>query len=234
MLPKITHELCGVTCELHGDGTIYVPSLQTLFIADIHVGKTGQFRKEGIPAPKAIHRLALSRLEKTIVRDGATQVVFLGDLFEGKQNKETEDLKSLFEKFPQVSFVLVKGNHDFDLPNWPQLKVYEEITIGPFICLHEPPGSDFNIDLPFDLYKIKQQYPSSGENHLLLCGHLHPGATLRGKGRSRARIKAFFIGETIAVLPAYGALTGHYPIKENGQYFGIVENSILNLGSWSK
>lgn len=234
MLPKISHELCGLTCELHGDGTMYVPALRTLFIADVHVGKTGQFRKEGIPAPKAIHRLALAHLERAISRDGATRVVFLGDLFEGRQNNETNDLKALFEQFSAVQFDLVKGNHDFDLPDWAQLQIHEELVIGPFICLHEPPGSDFSTDRPFDLHLIQSEYPNSGDSGILLCGHLHPGATLRGKGRSRARVKAFFIGEHLAVLPAFGALTGHYPLKENGQYFGILENSIFNLGSWPK
>jgi len=234
MLSKIDHVICGIACELYGDGTIYVPSLETLFIADVHIGKTGQFRKEGIPAPKAAHHHGLQKLQAAISRAPVREVVFLGDLFEGKQNSETEDLSAVFRSFPHICFRLVKGNHDFDVPDWAHLEVHQEYRVGPFICLHEPPGNDFNKDLPFDRSMVEANYPGIGTHSILLCGHLHPGAVLKGKGRSRLRIKTFFIGDVIAVLPAFGALTGQYPLEENGQYFGIIENSILNLGSWPK
>lgn len=234
MAPYIVHDLCGLPCELHGDGTMYVPELNTLFIADVHVGKGGQYRKEGIPTPVRVHKQAMAKLERTLSRQDLGYVVFLGDLFEGWQNSETRDLRSLLQRFSSTKFILVRGNHDYDPPEWPELEVHLNYQVGPFICLHDPPGCDFELSIPFNLEKAAREYPEIQGNQMLLCGHLHPGAALKGRGRTRARLKAFFFNDMLGILPAYGALTGHYPLKEEGQYFGIIENSILNLGSWSK
>jgi len=234
MTPYIIHELCGLSCELHGDGSMYVPSLKTIFIADLHVGKSGQFRKDGIPTPIRVHKEAMTKLETTFKRQELEHVVFLGDLFEGWQNRETKDLRALLQRCSSTKFILVRGNHDYDPPDWPELEVHHTYRVGPFICLHDPPGCDFDKNIPFNLDKALLEFPDIQRGSMLLCGHLHPGATLKGRGRTRARLKAFFFNEVLGILPAYGALTGQYPLQEKGQYFGIIENSILNLGSWPK
>lgn len=234
MAPYIIHELCGLPCELHGDGSMYVPELKTLFIADLHVGKGGQFRKEGIPTPIRAHQQAMAKLECTLNRQKAEQVIILGDLFEGWQNRETKDLRELLQKYPSTKFILVRGNHDFDPPDWTELELHLTYRAGPFICLHDPPGCDFDKNIPFNIDKAEQEFPDIQGQNMLLCGHLHPGAILKGRGRTRARLKAFFFNDQLGILPAFGALTGHYSLQEKGQYFGIIENSILNLGSWPK
>lgn len=77
-------------------------------------------------------------------------------------------------------------------------------------------------------------HPELNEDKVLICGHLHPGATLKGKGRFRVKMKAFFFNHWIGILPAFGALTGHYSLAENGTYFGIAENYVVPLGDWDK
>jgi hypothetical protein len=47
-------------------------------------------------------------------------------------------------------------------------------------------------------------------------------------------MKAFFFNHWIGILPAFGALTGHYSLAENGTYFGIAENYVVPLGDWDK
>jgi metallophosphoesterase superfamily enzyme len=58
---------------------------------------------------------------------------------------------------------------------------------------------------------------------------LHAGVALKGRGRARTRIKAFYFGERIGVLPAFGTFTGAHALQEQGQYFGIVENTVVAL-----
>lgn len=224
----------GHSCRLFFDGSMYVEELDSLFLSDIHLGKGGQFRKEGIPTPIAVHRFGMKRLSAAIDRHPNARVVFLGDLFEGAQNKETSELLAFIKQRPNRKFILVKGNHDFDVPSWSELEVHDEYHLGNFICLHEPPGSNFDKNISFDFDKARLQHEEMSEGKVLICGHLHPGASLKGKGRFRVKMKAFFFNQWIGVLPAFGALTGHYSLAEKGTYFGIAENYVIALGDWDK
>jgi len=230
----LDYTFAGHSCRLFFDGSMFVEELNTLFISDVHLGKGGQYRKEGIPTPIAVHKFGMKRIAAALDRHAKATVVFLGDLFEGAQNKETSELQTLIKAHPQRTFILVKGNHDFDLPNWPELSVRNEYQLGNFLCLHEPPGSDFDKEISFDREKAYQQHPELRQGKVLLCGHLHPGASLKGKGRFRVKTKAFYFNQWIGILPAFGALTGHYSLGEKGTYFGIAENYIVPLGDWDK
>ena len=224
----------GHSCRLYFDGSMYVEELDALFVTDVHLGKGGQFRKEGIPTPIAVHRFGMKRLATAIDRHPNSTVIFLGDLFEGAQNKETSELLDFIKKRSERTFILVKGNHDFDLPKWSELHVVEEYSIGNFICLHEPPGSDFSKNYSFIEAVARRVHPELNTGKVLICGHLHPGATLKGRGRFRVKMKAFYFNSWIGILPAFGALTGHYSLGENGTYFGLAENHVVALGNWEE
>ena len=224
----------GHSCRLYFDCYIYVEELDALFVTDVHLGKGGQFRKEGIPTPIAVHRFGMKRLATAIDRHPNSTVIFLGDLFEGAQNKETSELLDFIKERSQRTFILVKGNHDFDLPKWSELHVFEEYSIGNFLCLHQPPGSDFSKDCSFSEAIARRAHPELNTSKVLICGHLHPGATLKGRGRFRVKMKAFYFNSWIGILPAFGALTGHYSLGENGTYFGLAENHVVALGNWEE
>jgi len=225
MLGAIAHSIGAHNLWLYPDGTAYWAQENTLFIADVHLGKSGHFRAFGIPTPKGIHTHAMRLLRNAFARHDAAQIIFLGDLFHNLQNTETRDLLDLMEEFAEHSFVLVKGNHDVDVPEHSALKVTDRLTVGPFLCLHEPPGSNFDRNTPFDLDHIQARYTKS----FLLCGHLHPGAILRGKGRGRIKMKAFFFNDHLGVLPAFGPFTGAHALQVEGQYYGIAEGRIISL-----
>jgi len=215
--------------RLNSDGSVFIPEHNTLLIADVHLGKSGVFRKAGIPAPQGLHEKNMSQLTRVFGNHPGSTVVFLGDVFHGLQNKETLSLQLLLNVHPEHTFILVKGNHDFDLPEWEQLTVVDEWTIGLLLCLHEPPGADFDTDTPFAVATAQQRFPTLAKDVFLVCGHLHPGVALRGKGRSRARIKAFYLNQWLCVLPAFGTFTGQHPLKEPGTYYGIVDETIIKL-----
>jgi metallophosphoesterase superfamily enzyme len=217
--------------RLNSDGSAFIPEHNTLLIADVHLGKSGVFRKAGIPAPQGLHEKNIRQLTRVFEMHPGSTVVFLGDVFHGLQNNETQSLQFLLNAHPQHTFILVKGNHDFDLPEWKQLNVVDEWTIGKLLCLHEPPGSDFDTDTPFTRTAAQQRFPGLAKDVFLVCGHLHPGVALRGKGRSRARIKAFYSNQWLCVLPAFGTFTGQHPLKVPGTYYGIVDGTIVKLTS---
>ena len=215
--------------RLNSDGSAFIPEHNTLLIADVHLGKSGVFRKAGIPTPQGLHAKNISQLKRVFGSHPGSTVVFLGDVFHGLQNNETQSLQFLLNAHPQHTFILVKGNHAFDLPEWKQLNVVDEWTIGTLLCLHEPPGSDFDTDTPFTRTAAQQRFPGLAKDVFLVCGHLHPGVALRGKGRSRARIKAFYSNQWLCVLPAFGTFTGQHPLKVPGTYYGIVDGTIVKL-----
>lgn len=225
MSGAVPHTFGGVSFHLYPDGTAFAPELNVLFIADVHLGKSAHFRAFGIPTPKGIHEHAMTALHAAIGRHANAQVVFLGDLFHNLQNHETADLHELISTYPDSDFHLIVGNHDIDLPQWPELHIHSSLDFDSLVCLHEPPGADFNANIPFDRERMAERYP----NRHLLCGHLHPGALLRGKGRGRVRIKAFYFGDGIGVLPAFGPFTGAHALQVDGQYFGIAEGQVLPL-----
>lgn len=234
MEPWLDYTFGGHSCRLYFDGSMFVEELDALFLTDVHLGKGAQFRTEGIPTPIAVHRFGMKRLATAIDRHPSARVIFLGDLFEGAQNKETSELLDFIKKRSERNFVLVKGNHDFDLPKWSELHVFEKYSIGNFLCLHEPPGSDFSKNCSFNEVLARGIHPELNNNKVLICGHLHPGATLKGKGRFRVKMKAFFFNSWIGILPAFGALTGHYSLGESGTYFGLAKNHVVALGNWEE
>ena len=81
--------------------------------------------------------------------------------FHGLQNKETQSLQLLLNAHPEHTFILVKGNHDFDLPEWKQLTVVDQWQVGPLVCLHEPPGSDFDTDPDSEVDPYSDKDPCS-------------------------------------------------------------------------
>ena len=115
MLGAIAHSIGEHTLWLYPDGTAYWAEENTLFIADVHLGKSGHFRAFGIPTPKGIHTHAIRLLRNAFARHDKAQIIFLGDLFHNLQNTETQDLLDLMGEFAEHSFVLIKGNHDVDI-----------------------------------------------------------------------------------------------------------------------
>ena len=220
----------GSPWTLYADGSAYLHDHKLLLIADVHLGKGGVFRAHGIPVPGAVHHKNLQMLEGAMHRHPEAHVVFLGDLIHGLQNSETNDLFHVLRQAPNPRFTLVEGNHDFDAPTLDILDCTDRMEVGPMVLLHEPPGNDFDANIPFDRKACASL--NIRPDQFVIAGHLHPAAGLRGLGKNRATIHAFFFGEWIAVLPAFGNFTGRKLLKEKGHFYGLAENSIINLGEY--
>lgn len=219
----------GIELDLYPDGSAYSHELNSLFLADIHLGKSAHFRRAGIPTPKGVHQSTLSDLTTAVLRHPGAVVYFLGDLFHSAPNNETQELRNLLEGMRENRFVLILGNHDRNVEHWTELEVYSELDIGPIVLMHEPPGSDFDRGVPFD-ERAKKNW-SLKKN--ILSGHLHPAVMLKGSGRHRVRVPVFYFNHWIGVLPAFGTFTGTKALRQQGHFYGLAENKIIDLGCYS-
>lgn len=188
---------------------IYLFNHHTLLLSDIHLGKAGHFRKHGIPISKKIHNTDLAILEMLIKRHKPESVILLGDLFHSYENNEWNDFLRFIEVYDFVNFTLVEGNHDI-LTNYPtSLSVIPYLELGPFSLTH-----------------IKAD---SGKYNL--SGHIHPGVSVKGKGRQSITLPCFYFTDDFGILPAFGQFTGIKKIrpKKNDLVYGIADNQVIEL-----
>ena len=80
---------------LSPDRAVYWEEQQSLIVSDMHFGKTGHFRKAGIPVPQAVFKEDLHRLVQQLQYFQPRQLIIVGDLFHSDANKELE----LFQKW---------------------------------------------------------------------------------------------------------------------------------------
>jgi DNA ligase-associated metallophosphoesterase len=204
------------TLRLHPNKAIFWEDEKILFMADLHLGKAAHFRKKGIAAPPAIFQQNIQSLHQLITRFEPVRVLILGDLFHSTLNTVWNKFEAFLLQFPEISFELVKGNHDI-LPK----QVYEDsiltlhqppITVGPFILSHYPLET-----VPEGLYNF--------------YGHLHPGVLLEGMGKQQLKLPCFYLEPTRAVLPAFGAFTGLSLVqpKKSDRVFVVLEDEVLEM-----
>jgi uncharacterized protein len=201
------------TLTLLPEKAIYWERKKVLLLSDLHLGKSGHFRKSGIPLPSQIHYDDLKRISKIIFDFRVEKIYLLGDLFHSAHNNEWNDFICWRKTIPQIDVHLVKGNHDI---------LSENDFLNAEIILH-----DFLIEEPFIFYHEQNK---TIENILYqISGHIHPGVRLNGKGKQSAAFPCFYFGKRNALLPAFGNFTGHVSIlpNENDQVFIILNDKII-------
>lgn len=189
---------------------------ETLVLADLHLGKATHFRKAGIGVPLEVETANLDKLAQLILDHKVKRVLMLGDLFHSHHNSAWEDFKDFLSKFSTLPFVLVKGNHDI-LPaaayTADNLQVYEEELVeGPFLFTHIPLAKARN-----ELYNV--------------CGHLHPGVLLRGRGRQSIKLPCFHFAQKVLIVPAFGAFTGTAKISsaKTDEVYAISDTTVIKV-----
>lgn len=195
----------------------------TVIIADLHLGKTGHFRKAGIAVPQSIYKADLQRLLSIIYLYKAERLIIVGDFSHSSANKEMDLFLRWRKDFASLSIDLVKGNHDILSDSWykeADIAVYEkELRINDFCFRHGD-----------KVHKPKENIPVSGYT---FNGHLHPGITLKGQGRQSLRFPCFYFRKENCILPAFSRFTGTYKVvrKENETVYAIVNNELISIAS---
>jgi len=210
-----THQIASVTIagermELLAEKAIYLPAHDMLLIADLHFGKIEHFRKNGIALPASAARKDIHRLSQLIEKMDAGHIVFMGDLFHSDYNNAWISFKEMLDKHYDRKFTLIIGNHDIlDEQLYSGMDITYKLEVNDLILTHEP--QDVIIEGKYNL-----------------CGHIHPGVRLKGKGRQSVRIPCYFFGQHTGILPSYGSFTGTHVLSplEGDQVF-VVDGEIV-------
>lgn len=170
---------------------IYWKRENALIVSDLHIGKSAHFRKNGIAVSSGVQEKDLQRLAFLVNLYRPEQLLVVGDLFHAEINTDMDAFRDWRNEFPEIDIILIKGNHD-RLKN----EVYDsfaiecchkELILEPFTFIHEP---------------------TPRRNKFLISGHVHPGVSIRSKGRPRLRLPCFKITDNQLILPAFSEFTG--------------------------
>ena len=216
MQNPLKYSLNNQTFWLSPERCIYWEEQKALILSDLHFGKTGHFRKSGIPVPQKVYKEDLQRLLFQIQFFKPDQVIVVGDLFHSTANKELELFLKWRNDFPNLKVHLVKGNHDILKRKWYEeadIIVHEDcMTIGDFSFMHDVDGC-----------------PEQGPEHYYFTGHIHPGISISGLGRQSLKFPCYYFSDQYAVMPAFSRFTGLAMIrpKQNENVFAIVEDKVI-------
>ena len=195
----LEHTILDNSFLVSAERCIFWQNKRTLILSDLHLGKTGHFRKAGIAVPQGVFKEDMQRLVTQIQYFKPDHVIVIGDMFHSHGNSEHDFFLKWRRDFAQLSIHLVKGNHDILKENWYQSAGIDiskcELLVGDFAFVHD--FTDCTIP----------------DNGYIFSGHIHPGISLNGAGRQSLRFPCFYFGYSYAVLPAFSRFTGTYAIK---------------------
>jgi uncharacterized protein len=185
----------GTTLRLLAQRALFLPEHGLLLVADAHIGKAVSFRKLGVPVPGGTTSETLARLDEAIDATDARQVIFLGDLLHSARSRAASTWAAVGAwraRRARLELTLIRGNHDSHAgdppPEWRVRCIDGPLRLGSLALAHHPdavPGA------------------------YVLAGHVHPAAVVGGRrAHDSLRLPCFHFGETVGVLPAFGAFTG--------------------------
>lgn len=208
------------SCWLSPERMVFWEDQKTLIVSDLHFGKTGHFRKEGIAVPQSVYKEDLQRLVSQLQFFQPRQLIVVGDMFHSRANKEMDWFKKWRGDFPALDIQLIMGNHDILQRKWYEeagvVINYNEKCIGNFSFVHDiKSANDCGLK----------------EDHYFFSGHIHPGVRINGAGKQSLHFPCFYFTPSFCVLPAFSRFTGLAMVrpKEEDTIFAIVNQSIIQL-----
>jgi len=217
-MPAVEHLLFDNTFVLSPQRSMYWVEEQTLILSDLHLGKTGHFRKAGIAVPQAVFKEDMQRLFSLVQYYKPRRLIVIGDMFHSHGNLEHDFFLKWRNDFAALPIHLVKGNHDILSLKW-----YDTAGIEVFkddYCIN---GFGFTHD--------KEEADCSNHRYTF-SGHLHPGIALPDGRRQTLYFPCFYFGNSYAVLPAFSRFTGIYTIKprKGEKAYAIMKEELVGLG----
>lgn len=213
----IRHTILNNSFLLSSGRCIFWEEEKALVLSDLHIGKTGHFRKNGIAVPQTIFKEDMQRLTALVQYFNSAQLIIVGDLFHSHANKEMELFLRWRNDFSALNITLVVGNHDILPVDWYQQAnincITGELQMGPFIFTHDKAACN------------------AVDGAYIFSGHIHPAITLAGNARQSLKFPCFHFTKAYAVLPAFGRFTGTHGIRrvKGDAVFAIAQNSIIQL-----
>ncbi len=219
-LPSTSLDILPIEVEeqhflLHPHKAVYWQETSTLIITDLHLGKIQHFRKAGIYVPSYAANDNFERLSSLLLEFAPDNLLILGDLFHSDYNADWKTFSEVRQTFPEVSFLLVPGNHDI---------LDARIIKDNDITMHRD-------DLYWEPF-VFSHFPteSAKDSCYRICGHLHPGVQLVGESKQSLTLPCFYFGRTQGVLPAFGTFTGISKLRpEAGDQVVVISDEQLAL-----
>lgn len=215
MQAPILHKLQQQNLWLSALRSLYWEEEKALVVSDLHFGKTGHFRKAGIPVPQSVYKEDLQRLVSLLHHFGPQKLIVVGDFFHSSANTELDWFRRWRESFAALQIILVRGNHDILKDQWYRDAAIEVVSptlqTAPFLFSHD-------------------QCDTTGELYAF-CGHIHPGVTVHGLGKQSLRFPCFYFGKSHCVLPAFSKFTGAVAMDKSSAQavYAVVENELVKL-----
>lgn len=217
MQQLVPHIIFDNTFLLSPDRCIYWQDEKVLILSDLHLGKTGHFRKSGIAVPQAVFKEDMQRLVTQIQLFKPDRLIVIGDMFHSHANKELDFFLKWRQDFAGLPICLVKGNHDILKDSW-----YKEADIhieqkscqtGKFVFTHDACDTE------------------DADDSYCFSGHIHPGIIIRGLGKQSLSFPCFYFGNQYAVLPAFSKFTGNYTIDplKGDHVYALVKQTIIQI-----
>lgn len=187
-----------------------------LILSDMHIGKTGHFRKSGIAVSQRVYTEDLQRLLSCILFFKSDKLIIVGDLSHSRSNKELDLFQKWRQDFSSLQIHLVKGNHDILSEAW-----YKECDI----TVHH---DKLCID---DFCFCHDACDNEQDEKYIFSGHIHPGVKIKGVAKQSLCFPCFYFAKRYCVLPAFSKFTGLALVKPNSgeTVFAIVEKDLIKL-----
>jgi len=188
----VSTQVADETLHLFPEMVVHWPSQNVLFVSDIHLGKSASQRSRSLYIPLGSDEDDLVLLETLVKNTKSEKLIVLGDLFHDSFALSVDTMLTFksWLKSLGIEVTLIIGNHDRKavkkIANLPIIIQNQGVSLGPFFLSHEP---------------------EIVEGHFTLCGHLHPGVRYRDEAGCFHKAKAFWIGSSQMVLPAFGSTT---------------------------
>ena len=191
-------DLAGEPGLARPSGVLWLPARKTLIAADLHLGKSDRFARQGGPLLPPYEGLeTLSRLGAEIEALRPRTVISLGDAFDDPVSAREPDpalREALLRLMAGRRWIWILGNHDPAAPEFGG-EARPELSLGALALRHEPAATA----------------PAAGR--VEVAAHLHPKARLTLKGRRLSR-RCFLWDGARLILPALGAYTGGLDIAD--------------------
>ena len=248
MQPPVLHKIRDQNFWLSASRSIYWEEQKALIMSDVHLGKSGHFRKAGIGVPQNVLKDDMQRFIEVVQHFHPEKIIIVGDLFHSNANKELEFFIKWRRDISHIEFHLVQGNHDILGNTWYSdagINVTDLLHINSFVFCHDvacitnlqephvvtkknPAVKNMKShQLAYNFFRNSGYYSSEineidikeeWKGSFIFSGHLHPGVTVTGSGKQALRFPGFYFFDNYCIVPAFGIFTGLASITTRKQH----------------
>jgi putative SbcD/Mre11-related phosphoesterase len=213
---------------------IYLESIDTVVVADLHLGIERELASSGIFLPRFQYQDISDSLFHIINKIAPKQIIIDGDLkhrfgerTDQEFNEVVESLTLLSQDVEQV--IVIRGNHDNFVKG-----LFTRFPKAKFI------QSAYSQD--GFMFTHGHEIPAGIETHeskMIVIGHEHPAIALRDDVGAKVKLRALLIGPTklnkdLIVLPAYSPLALGAEVNLVSSQEQILSPFIRNYASLGK